>query len=83
MGTGDLNRKTIERLNITARVDLLRILLPPKAKIKAFRSKSSSTILFEPGMYLSKEELFDDFTEHHPEGKLELIDGCLIVGPSR
>lgn len=24
----------------------------------------------------------NDFTEHHPEGKLELIDGCLIVGNS-
>lgn len=33
-------------------------------------------------MYLSKEELFHDFTKHHPEGKLELIDGCLIVGNS-
>src|SRR4028118_2285091 len=31
-------------------------------------------------MYLFEEELFHDFTEHHPEGKLELIDGCLIVG---
>ncbi|NJL40162.1 MAG: Uma2 family endonuclease [Leptolyngbyaceae cyanobacterium RM2_2_4] len=33
-------------------------------------------------MYPSREELFHDFSEHHPEGKLELIDGKLIVGNS-
>jgi Uma2 family endonuclease len=33
-------------------------------------------------MYPSTEELFRDFTEHHPEGKLELIEGSLIVGNS-
>jgi len=33
-------------------------------------------------MYPSTEELFQDFTEHHPEGKLELIEGSLIAGNS-
>lgn len=33
-------------------------------------------------MYPTQAALFDDFSEHHPEGKLELIDRRLIVGNS-
>lgn len=31
-------------------------------------------------MYPTTEELFESFSRHRPEGKLELIEGCLIVG---
>ena len=33
-------------------------------------------------MYPTPKERFEDFTRHHPENKLELIDGQLIVGNS-
>jgi hypothetical protein len=33
-------------------------------------------------MYPTFKERFEDFCHHHPENKLELIDGQLIVGNS-
>jgi len=33
-------------------------------------------------MYPPAKERFEDFTRHHPENKLELIDGKLVVGNS-
>ena len=33
-------------------------------------------------MYPTPKERFEDFTRHHPENKLELIDGKLVVGNS-
>ncbi|MBD2068664.1 Uma2 family endonuclease [Leptolyngbya sp. FACHB-671] len=31
-------------------------------------------------MYLTAEELFESFSNHRPEGKLELVEGRLVVG---